>query len=148
LRGAARAAIVAARFDEARKIKMRAVRSIVVVFAALAALTLVGAPAHAQGIYAALAISPGTGAYGFGYNYDTEAGARDRAMMECRKHAQDCRVHRTFSRQCISIARATNNAFGVAIGFPNDERPERALNDCAANNGGDCKILTQFCSGT
>ncbi len=105
------------------------------------------APAQAQGIYAAIAISPSTGAYGYGYNYDTDAQARDRAMNECRKHAQDCRVYATFNRQCVAIARASNNAFGWVLGGPKDERPERALNECAARNGDDCKIVTSFCSG-
>src|SRR5687768_18389752 len=88
--------------------------------AAFAGFAASGAPALAQGIYAALAISPSTGAYGFGYNYDTDAQARDRAMSECKKHAQDCRIYATFNRQCIAIARASNNAFGWALGYPKD----------------------------
>lgn len=129
---------------------MRAMKRFLLALAAAAAAA--GAPAQAQaqaqGVYAALAISSSTGAYGYGYNYATEAQARDRAMTECRKHAQDCRVYSTFQRACIAVARASNNAFGWAIGFANDERPERALNECASRNGGDCKIVTQFCSGT
>jgi len=127
---------------------MPALRPLVLALAAIAALAVAGAPAQAQGVYGALAISPSTGAYGFGYNYDTDAQARNRAMTECRKHAQDCVVYATFQRQCISIARASNNAFGWALGYPANERPERALNECAARNGNDCKIITQFCSGT
>lgn len=127
---------------------MQALRPLVLALAAIAALAAASAPAQAQGVYAALAISPSTGAYGFGYNYDTDQQARNRAMSECRKHAQDCVVYATFQRQCISIARASNNAFGWVLGFPNDERPERALNECAARSGNDCKVITQFCSGT
>ena len=41
-----------------------------------------------------------------------------------------------------------SNAFGWAMGYAADERPERALNECAACNGSDCKIVTRFCSGT
>ena len=126
---------------------MPALRPLVLALAAIAALAFAGGPAHAQGIYGALAISPSTGAYGFGYNYDTDAQARDRAMSECRKHAQDCRVYTTFQRQCIAIARASNNAFGWALGYAADERGERALNECAGRNGNDCKIVTRFCSG-
>jgi len=104
-------------------------------------------PAAAQGIHGALAISTSTGAYGFGYNYDTPAQAQARAMAECAKHAQDCKVFANFQRACIAIARGANNAFGWAIGYPNDERPERALNECAAQNGTACKLVTSFCSG-
>jgi len=126
---------------------MPALKPIVVALAALAALVLIGAPAQAQGVYGSLAISPSTGAYGYGYNYNTEALARDRAMSECRKHAQDCQVYATFQRQCIAVARASNNAFGWAYGYPNDERGERALNECASRRGDDCKVVTRFCSG-
>jgi hypothetical protein len=121
---------------------------ILALLAALAAAVLGAAPAAAQGIHAALAISTSTGAYGYGYNYDTTQGAQDRALMECRKYAQDCRVYTTFSRACIAVARASNNAFGWAIGYPEDERAERALNECAFRNGGDCRVVVRFCSGT
>jgi hypothetical protein len=104
-------------------------------------------PAAAQGIHGALAISTSTGAYGFGYNYDTPAQAQARAMTECAKHARDCKVFVNLQRACIAIARGQNNAFGWAIGFPNDERPERALNECAAQSGTTCEVVTSFCTG-
>jgi serine/threonine-protein kinase len=122
-------------------------KPIAVVLSVAAALLSFAAPAAAQGVYGALAISPSTGAYGFGYNYDTSAAARDRAMTECRKHAQDCQVYAQVQRQCIAVARASNNAFGWAYGFAADERGERALNECAGRNGNDCKVVTRFCSG-
>ena len=126
---------------------MRALKRTLLGLACLCAVAAIAPPAAAQGVYGALAISTTTGAFGYGYNYANEAQARDRAMSECRKHAQDCRVYATFQRQCISIARAANNAFGWALGYPEDERPERALNSCASQNGDACKIVTQFCSG-
>jgi len=120
------------------------------VLAVLAAAAAFGRPAHAQGIYGAVAISSSTGVYGYGYNYDTARGAQDRAMQECRQRSQatDCRVYANFQRACFALAKAGNNAFGWAIGYPNDERSERALNECAFRNGADCKVVEQFCSGT
>lgn len=120
------------------------------VLALLAAAPAFGRPAHAQGIYAALAISTSTGVYGYSFNYDTARGAQDRAMQECRQRTQatDCRVYTNFQRACIALAQASNNAFGWAIGYANDERSERALNECAFRNGTDCKVVAQFCSGT
>lgn len=116
----------------------------------VAAATALGGPAQAQGIYAALAISTSTGVYGYGYNYDTARGAQDRAMLECRQRSQatDCRVYANFQRACIAVAKASNNAFGWATGYPTDERSERALNECAFRNGTDCQVVAQFCSGT
>ncbi len=126
---------------------MRGMKPIAAALSVAAALLSFAAPAAAEGVYGALAISPSTGAYGYGYNYDTPAAARDRAMTECRKHAQDCQVYAQFQRQCIAVARASNNAFGWAYGFAADERGERALNECAGRNGNDCKVITRFCSG-
>ena len=116
----------------------------------LAATAALGRPAHAESIYAALAISTSTGAYGYGYNYDTARGAQDRAIQECRQHAQaaDCRVYANFQRACFALAKAGNNAFGWATGYAKDERSERALNECASRNGTDCTVVLQFCSGT
>ena len=107
-------------------------------------------PAAAQtAIYGALAISVGSGAYGFSYNYSSDAEARQRAMAECVKRTQagDCKVAATFSRNCIAVAYSPNKVFGWATGYPNDERPERALNECASANGNACKIVQSICSG-
>lgn len=115
--------------------------------AALFAAAGFARPAAAQGIHGALALSTSTGAYGYGFNYDTPDLARARALSECAKHARDCKVFVDFQRACIAIARGDNNAFGWATGYPNDERPERALNECASQNGTRCKVVTAVCSG-
>ena len=52
---------------------------LVFVLALLAAAGL-ARPAAAQGVHGALAISTTTGAYGYGFNYDTPAAAQARAM--------------------------------------------------------------------
>ena len=107
------------------------------------------AAAETAGIYGALAISTGSGAYGFSYNYNSDDEARRRAMAECVKRTQagDCQVAATFSRNCIAVAYSPNKVFGWATGYPNDERPERALNSCASANGNACKIVQSICSG-
>ena len=73
-------------------------------------------------------------------------------MAECRKHATDCRVYVNFNRNCISIARGNTStggwAFGWATGFTAEERPERALNECAHQNGNACRVINSFCSGS
>jgi serine/threonine-protein kinase len=106
-------------------------KPIAVVLSVAAALLSFAAPAAAQGVYGALAISPSTGAYGFGYNYDTAAAARDRAMTECRKHAQDCQVYAQFQRQCIAVARAKGQP---PLAFPwwNEKQQRFALDSTKA----------------
>ena len=126
---------------------MRATRPPLLALAALAALA---APASAEGpgVYAALAISA-SGAYGYSHGYTTNDEARRRALAECVKRTQagDCKVAAEFNRNCIALAYGTNKVFGWAIGYPNDERPERALNACADAKGQACKVIESFCSG-
>lgn len=105
------------------------------------------APAAAQGTYGAIALSTKTGAWGTSYNYDTESGARNRATSECRKHADDCRVFRTFQNVCAALASDGSGNFGWAWGYTNNERRRRAIQQCRDQGGQDCKIETTFCTG-
>ena len=128
---------------------MRAGTKILFAVAALLVMAM-ARPAAAQGVYGAFALSSSTGAYGFAYNFNTQEEARQRALAECVKRTSsgDCKVSANIVRNCIAVARGNNNVFGWAIGWPVDERPERALNECAGANGADCKVVAQFCSGT
>src|SRR5687768_2841113 len=94
-----------------RRAVMLSVRTLV-----LSACLLFGAAgsARAEG---ALAIG-NCGAYGYGFNYDTEAGARDRAMKECTgNRGKNCKVVVTLSGNCAAYAidnRRSCGAWGLA----------------------------------
>jgi hypothetical protein len=57
---------------------------------ALALVPLFAVPAAAEASWGAIAIDIKTGRYGISYDYDTAAGARHRARVECGRGA--CRV--------------------------------------------------------
>jgi hypothetical protein len=66
---------------------------------------LVLAPAVSfAGDWGAIALSTRTGAWGSSWNYDEEGDARSAALRECRKHAGDCRVFKTFENACVALA--------------------------------------------
>ncbi len=118
----------------------------------LAALAAAGffaaaAPAAAQGVHGSLAISENTDAFGYSYNYATPADAQSRAMAECAKHAQDCKIYANFENTCVTVARSANGAFGWSWGYSRDERSSRAISECTKQGGTNCALATNFCTG-
>ena len=111
-------------------------------------LTLVAVPTVASaGDWGAVALSTKTGSWGTSYNYDDEDDARRRAMSECRKHASDCKVFRTFENTCVAVAGDKSGNFGWAWGYNNSERRRRAIAQCRDQGGRNCKVETTFCTG-
>jgi hypothetical protein len=81
--------------------------------------------AASAGDWGAIALSTATGSWGTSYNYDDEDEARSRAMRECRKHASDCKVFRTFENTCVALAGDKSGNFGWAWGYTNRTVPPR-----------------------
>jgi serine/threonine protein kinase, bacterial len=116
--------------------------------AILCALALVGGvELAAAGAYGALATSPEAD-FGFSYNFDDADGASARAMAECQKHSNDCKVKGTFQDTCVSIAKASNGAMGWAWGHGKRDDERIAMDECRKNNGSDCEISRRFCTGS
>jgi hypothetical protein len=110
------------------------------------ACSLVEPITAAAGEIGALAYSRRTGALGYSYNYDDEDDARQRAMSECRKYSNDCKIARTFTNVCVMVAR-DGTKLGWAWGYETDERQRRAINQCRGDGGRNCKVVTKFCTG-
>ena len=115
--------------------------------AALCAAALVGGVELAfAGAYGALATSPDAD-FGYAYNYDYAAEARQRALSECGKHSDKCVVKGTFENTCVSIAKAGNGAMGWAWGHGKSEDDRMAMSECRSNRGRDCELSARFCTG-
>ena len=126
---------------------MKSFRLSLYLLAGLACLVLAPAASYA-GDWAAIALSTKTGAWGTSYNYDEEEDARDRAMRECRKHASDCRVFKTFQNVCVALAGDGSGNFGWAWGYETaSERRRRAVQQCRDQGGKGCEVVTTFCTG-
>jgi hypothetical protein len=125
-----------------RQAVMLSVRSLV-----LSACLLFGASgsAWAEG---ALAIGK-CGAYGYGFNYDTEAGARDRAMKECTgNRGKNCKVVVTLSGNCAAYAienRRSCGAWGWASRATQEAATQAAIDECRKSGGKSCGMRAQVC---
>ena len=119
-------------------IKTHVFVAVVVFFAALALMHAERAEAYDN--YAAMAYSYSTGNYGYGYNYDTQWGAEDRALAECR--AYDCEIVVWVMNGCLSMA--ANDYGGIGTGWAADYYG--AENDALYDCGGGCWIVETVCT--
>lgn len=115
--------------------------------AAAAALIAAASPAAAEGQWGALALSERSTAYGYSQDFDTQEGASERALAECQKSAQDCRVHTAFRNTCLVLAGSIDGPFGWAWGAPERTRADRALEQCRQRGAVNCKVVQTVCSG-
>jgi len=115
---------------------------------AFALLLASGAPALAEGQWGALALSERSTAYGYAFDHETQETAAARALSECARNAQDCRVHTTFRNTCLVLAGSVDGPFGWAWGARQQTREQRALEQCRQRGAVNCKIVERVCSGT
>ncbi|MEC7762707.1 MAG: DUF4189 domain-containing protein [Pseudomonadota bacterium] len=108
--------------------------------AALIAAVAPGAALAQQ--WGAVCIGPG-GAWGYAHNYQSEAGAYDRAMAESR---YGCDEVRTFYNTCGAMAVATNGGWGWSLGNSRAQAEAGAMNYCRQYGGG-CRVTVWACSG-
>ncbi|HMN51085.1 MAG: DUF4189 domain-containing protein [Xanthobacteraceae bacterium] len=90
------------------------------------------------------------GSYGWSSNYNNVDDAQDRALSECRKHAQNCQIFRVFQNVCVTLARneRQDRPFITWVsGYTRAERERRAVDDCRNLGGSDCRVLQDFCVG-
>ena len=114
----------------------------------LAALIgFLGASAATAEARGALAIGA-CGAWGGAWNYDTDNGAQNRALNECR--GRNCRVVTTFSGMCAAFAydrKGDCGAIGWATRPTREEAEAAATQECVGAQGRECYIRGQFCDG-
>ncbi|MEI7805195.1 MAG: DUF4189 domain-containing protein [Hyphomicrobiales bacterium] len=112
---------------------------------ALAAVTGAVTAVKADG---ALAIAD-CGGYGFSYNYDTEAAARERALKECRDHkGKNCKIVVALSGNCAAFSiddRKACGAWGWASRATKDAAVTAAINECTKAGGADCVKRAEVC---
>jgi len=129
-----------------RQVPMLSVRTFAFAIGLAGALGF-GAAGSAQA-EGALAIGE-CGAYGYGFNYDTEAGARERALKECTgNRGKKCKVVVTLSGNCAAYAidnRRTCGAWGWASRATKDAAIQAAIDECRKGGGKSCGMRAQLC---
>lgn len=108
--------------------------------AAIAATQVVSATAvAASDMYGAIATNE-DGAWGYTYNYPSQAQAESAALSECGK--SDCILRVTFKNACGAVAES-NSHLGWGWGEDRAEAEAQAISGCGR---GDCKVLTWACT--
>src|SRR5262249_15208838 len=69
-----------------------------------------------QTSYGAIAYGAESTAYGYAYDQPSESAAGRRALSDCRKHGDDCRLVVSFSNGCAALAAGDGETFAVAQG--------------------------------
>ncbi len=111
---------------------------------AVSAAALAPAQALAVTKHGAIAYDLNTGKWGYGYNYDANWQARNRALTECGWGG--CKVYVSFANSCGALA--TDNARGICGWGPAYNRStaiERALYECRLR-GGTCSLKVWSCT--
>jgi serine/threonine-protein kinase len=119
----------------------------------LSALLLMTAPAAAQTIdgtrYAAIAFSPKTGKWGFGYNHPSRASAERAALNKC--PASDARVLTWARMGWIVLVIAEDGAHGYAQvhgeGASLSAAMSKALAHLRKHSSSKVKTIVRVCSG-
>jgi hypothetical protein len=117
-----------------------------ILLAAIAAAGLMATVASAQAAvkYGAIAYDLNRGAWGYGYNYDSDWQARNRALSECGWGG--CKVYVSFNNSCGAVA--TDNSRGIlgwGTSYTRSTAIERALYECRLR-GGNCSLKVWSCT--
>lgn len=111
----------------------------------------------ANGVFGAIAYSPGSGAWGESHMYDSERGAVQKALSECAESASDCRIVVTYRNGCAAVATGKRGSVSYAtepaewaneaIGQANVQAEAHAIANCI-NEKKDvgCDTLAWSCS--
>jgi len=110
----------------------------------LLVLALAPGAALAQDYYGAIAYSPRTGAHGWSYDHRSRSDAENRALSECRKHADDCRSLVWFKNACGALATGPDG-YGSGWGTSRSLAEAEAVKVCGRHSSG-CSVRRWACT--
>jgi hypothetical protein len=124
------------------------IRSVLITVLALAAV-----PAAAENYFGAVAYSFSGDKFGRSWNFETEQGAIDRAMQECREQGgSGCEIGVRVSNTCgafaVPVTGGAMASSGSSWGFnTHDDAKARALAECKKRSSGrDCRVVGSTCN--
>ena len=94
----------------------------------------------------AIAYGAQSEAFGFSYGLTSGAAAERRALANCVKHGNDCRIVASFSNSCAAVAAGTNTRFATAQASTRKQAEAGALAGCSRGGGDDCEIKAWTCA--
>jgi hypothetical protein len=97
--------------------------------------------------YGAIAWGTRSAAFGYSYDFDSQSGASRRALSDCAKHGDDCKVVAVIVNGCAALAAADDGTYSVANGTTGQEAQRGALAACGKAGGKNCEVQVWTCNG-
>jgi Domain of unknown function (DUF4189) len=92
--------------------------------------------------YGAIAFNQESGAVGYSYDFQTQAGAERRALSEC---GDDCEVVVWFMNACGALATGDDNGYGTGWAGTRRQAESTALSNCNENSE-NCSVIQWVCT--
>jgi hypothetical protein len=109
-------------------------------------LTVVAADSYSA---SAFAVDHDKHVFGIGNNLPTETAARQRAMENCSKHSNNCKIIASTGLPGHGAFFASLNGWGVAVGKASlEEAQEAAISQCKAKLVDNCKSVRNWLDNT
>jgi hypothetical protein len=98
--------------------------------------------------FAAVAISPTTMAAGASHGQNSQSGAEQTALQNCRRNgATDCKVLTWGQNYCVGLAESfVDKSYGFYVGSGRDESAAGALARCQSEKGKNCVTVAAPCA--
>lgn len=96
--------------------------------------------------YGAIAYGEKSGAYGFSYDVNSAELADQRALSNCTKNGEGCKVVASFSNSCAALASGSNNRFAASQSGTRQQAQADALAACGRKGGKGCDIKAWSCA--
>jgi serine/threonine-protein kinase len=94
--------------------------------------------------YGAIAYSPSNRAHGWSYDYSSRRDAEHRALVLCRRHADDCIVPVWFRNACGALAVGADG-YGSGWGASRKSAEGQAIQSCRRYSG-NCVVIRWVCT--
>lgn len=97
--------------------------------------------------YGAIAYGKKSQAYGFSYQWDSEAKAESEALKNCAKNGPDCEIMVWFERRCGAVAARSDGKYAYwGLGDGEGAAREEAMRQCTKDGGQGCEVKVSQCS--
>ena len=96
--------------------------------------------------YGAIAHGVDSQAVGWSYDYRTKGEAERKALTECAKNGDDCKVVVTIYNSCAAVAAGDDKCFAVAEARRGEQAQANAVAACTKQGGANCEVQAWSCA--
>ena len=96
--------------------------------------------------YGAIAYGHTSKAFGYSFNWGSQAKAESVATQNCAQHGNDCEVMVWFDRRCGAVAAGQGTDAFWGLGNNDSQAQADAKNKCLKGGGKNCEVKVSRCS--